>query len=43
MEVSRIFIGMQKKILWCYANDNIAYYEKESYYNYDLDSNRLPP
>ena len=40
MDVSRIFIEMQEKILCCYANDNIA---KKSYYNYDLDSNRLPP
>ena len=31
---------MQEKILWCYAYDNIAYYEKKSYYNYDLDNPR---
>ena len=43
MEVSRIFIEMQQKIIWCYANDIIAYYEGESYYNYDLDYKRLPP
>ena len=43
MKVSRIFIEMQQKILWCYANDSIAYYEGESYCNYDLDSKRLPP
>ena len=47
MEVFRIFIEMQEKTLRCYANDNIAYYKKKSYYNYDLDPrdfrhNRLP-
>ena len=36
MKVSRIFIEMQQKILWCYANDSIAYYEGESSYNYEL-------